>query len=196
MSTISTKPKILAFAGSARAESLNKKLALVAAECAREAGAEVTVADFAELELPLYEQGYQQKNGFHENALKFKELVRANDALLIVSPEHNGSTPALLKNALDWASRAEEGEKALEVFDGKVAALMSAAPGALGGVRGLTITRAILSGFKLTLLPDQLAIGRARDKFDDSGALTDDAALERVRAITQKLVATARRVRS
>ena len=139
------KPKILAFAGSTRTDSLNKKLARAAAAIAGEAGAEVTFVDLRDLALPLYDGDLEEASGLPEGARKLKALLRASDGFLIASPEYNSSVTAVLKNALDWASRAEtDDEPPLAAFRGKAAALLSASPGALGGLRGLVHLRAIL----------------------------------------------------
>jgi NAD(P)H-dependent FMN reductase len=124
-------PKILAFAGSTREASYNKKLVKIAAEGARAAGAEVTYVDLRDLPMPLFDEDLEAKEGLPENVLKFKELMMAHQGFLITSPEYNGSITPLLKNAIDWASRPlpEEPPFALSCFRDKVAALMSASPG-------------------------------------------------------------------
>ncbi|NEP45663.1 MAG: NAD(P)H-dependent oxidoreductase, partial [Okeania sp. SIO2H7] len=136
--------KILAFAGSARDGSYNKKLVRVAAEGARKAGAEVTYIDLRDLPMPLYDLDLQAKEGFPANVREFKDLMRAHQGLLIACPEYNGSITPLLKNAIDWASRPEGDEPMLACFRDKVAAIMSTSPGALGGLRGLAHVRDIL----------------------------------------------------
>src|SRR5271163_4547880 len=125
-------PRILAFAGSPRRESFNKKLVSIAAKGAREAGAEVTLIDLKDFPLPLFDQDLEAEQGMPENGKKLKKLFIDHDGLLIASPEHNGSFPAILKNAIDWVSRPAPGEPSLAAFRGKVATLMSASPGALG----------------------------------------------------------------
>src|ERR1700761_7015097 len=104
---IMSQPKIIAFAGSLRTGSWNKKLAALAAAVARKAGAEVTIVDLRELALPLYDQDIEDSAGLPEGAKRFKNLLRASDGMLIASPEYNSSITAALKNAIDWASRAE-----------------------------------------------------------------------------------------
>jgi chromate reductase, NAD(P)H dehydrogenase (quinone) len=90
---------------------------------------------------------------------------------LISSPEYNSSVSGVLKNALDWASRPAPNEATLEPFDGKVAALLSASPGALGGLRGLVTLRSILGNIKVIVLPDQVAVGKAHEAFHDDGTM-------------------------
>ncbi|BAY49426.1 putative reductase [Scytonema sp. HK-05] len=91
--------KILAFAGSARQDSVNKKLVKIAVEGAKAAGAEVTYLDFRDLPLPLYDGDLEEAEGLPENALKLKALMKAHQGFLIASPEYNSSITPLLKNA-------------------------------------------------------------------------------------------------
>lgn len=167
------QPRILAFAGSARTGSYNKLLVKVAAQGAREAGAEVTVLDFRDLPIPLFDQDLEAAKGMDPNARKFKELLFAHDGLLIASPENNSSFSALLKNAIDWASRKEAGEVPLGCFVDKVAGIMSASPSGLGGLRGLVPLRALLGNIKVLVLPDQIAVSKADQAFDAEGNLKD-----------------------
>ncbi|MBF2028149.1 MAG: NAD(P)H-dependent oxidoreductase [Oscillatoriales cyanobacterium C42_A2020_001] len=171
-----TAPKILAFAGSARTDSFNKKLVKIAAVGATAAGAEVTYLDFRELPLPLYDQDLEAAEGLSENVLKLKGLMKTHQGFLIACPEYNSSITPLLKNAIDWASRPEPGEPpmALTCFRDKVAALMSASPGGLGGLRGLGHVRSILESIGVLVLPDQKAISSAYQVFNEDGNLKDE----------------------
>jgi len=119
-------PRILAFAGSTRRESFNKKLVAIAAQGARVAGAEVTLIDLKDFPLPLFDQDLEAEHGMPENGKKLKKLFIDHDGLLIASPEYNSSFPAVVKNAIDWVSRPAPGEPSLVAFRGKVATLMSA----------------------------------------------------------------------
>lgn len=180
-------PKILAFAGSTRQDSYNKKLVKIAAEGARVAGAEVTYIDLHDLPMPLYDGDLETQEGMPANARKFKELMLAHQGLLIASPEYNSSITAVLKNAIDWASRPDPGEPMLAAFNNKVAALMSASPGALGGLRGLVHLRSLLENINVLVLPDQKAIPRAFDAFDADGQLKDAEQQKTVENIAAKL---------
>src|SRR6266404_9457659 len=153
-------PKILAFAGSTRADSYNKKLVKVAMHGAEAAGAQVTYLDLRDLNLPLYDGDLESSEGLPAGARKFKDLLLANDGIMISSPEYNSSISAVLKNAIDWASRPVPGEKPLQAFVGKVAGLMAASPSALGGLRGLVALRYILGNIQVIVLPEQLALGQ------------------------------------
>ena len=182
-------PKILAFAGSTREASYNKQLVKIAAEGARAAGAQVTYLDLRDLPMPLFDEDLEAKEGIPENARKFKELMMAHRGLLIASPEYNGSLTAVLKNAIDWASRPLPGESplALSCFRDKVAIIMSASPGGLGGMRGLTHLRTILSGIGVLVLPDQQAIPKAYEAFDTDGNLKDPKQQEIIEQLGSKL---------
>ncbi len=100
-------PKILAFAGSTRIDSYNKKLVKIAAAGARAAGSEVTYLDLRDIPMPLYDEDLEAQAGIPANVRSFKDLMVAHQGLLIASPEYNSSLSGVLKNAIDWASRPE-----------------------------------------------------------------------------------------
>lgn len=187
-------PKILAFAGSLRDGSYNKMLAKAAATFAEQAGATVTYLDLRELDLPIYDGDLEEANGLPEGAKKLKELMKSHDGFLIAAPEYNSSVSGALKNAIDWASRPAENEKPLEAFAGKVAGIMSASPGALGGLRGLFQLRFILGNIQVLVIPDQHAISGANDAFADDGSLTDDKHAKKIESIAKKIVDLASKI--
>ena len=168
-------PRILALAGSLRAGSFNKLILAVAADGARAAGASVTRVDLRDFPLPVYDADLESAEGLPASALALKERFRAADGLLLASPEYNSAISGTLKNALDWVSRPAPGEKPLECFKGKVAALCAASTGALGGIRGLASVRAVLGNLGVILLPDQVALPKAAEAFDDDGNVVDPA---------------------
>ncbi|WP_392482038.1 NADPH-dependent FMN reductase [Nostoc sp. C110] len=170
---MASPPKILAFAGSTRIDSYNKKLVKIAAAGAKAAGAEVTYIDLRDLPLPLFDEDLEAQEGLPANARTFKDLMISHQGLLIASPEYNSSLTAVLKNAIDWASRPAPNEAPLAAFAGKVATIMSASPGALGGLRGLVHLRSILGNIKVLVLPDQVAVPKAYEAFNPDGTLKD-----------------------
>src|SRR5678815_272626 len=178
--------KILAFAGSSRKDSFNKKLVRIAAAGAREAGAEVTEIDLRDFPMPIYDGDLEAAEGHPANARKLKDLFVAHHGLLIASPEYNSGISALLKNSIDWVSRPVPGEPSLVAFTGKIAALMATSTGALGGLRGLVQVRMILSNIGVIVLPDQVSIPKAAEAFDGSGAIKDAALNTRVRGLGRK----------
>jgi len=177
-----SKPiKILAFSGSTRNDSLNKKTVAIAARGARAAGAEVELIDLRDYAMPIYEGDLEDAEGLPEGAKALREKFFEAQGLLISSPEYNGSLPPVLKNTIDWLSRTQEGETPLLPYQGKAAVIMAASPGGLGGVRVLAHLRQILSNVGVLVLPEQRGLAKAHEYLDGDGALTDPkqvAALE------------------
>jgi chromate reductase, NAD(P)H dehydrogenase (quinone) len=167
------KPKILAFAGSTRTGSFNKKLVKISATGAIEAGAEVTIIDLRDFDMPLYDGDLEQTQGLPSKAQTLKDLMKQHDGFLISSPEYNSSISGVLKNTIDWTSRPSEGEPPLVCFKEKVAGIMSASPGGLGGLRGLVHVRSILENIGVLVIPDQVAISKIHEAFDNDGNLKD-----------------------
>lgn len=168
------KPKILAFAGSLRKDSYNKKLVQIGIKGAKEAGADVTYIDLKDYPLPLYDQEIEDSQGLPENALKLKKLMLEHDGFLISCPEYNSSIPAVFKNVIDWVSRPAPGEQVyLICFIDKVVTLMSASPGQLGGLRGLVHVRAMFGNINSLVLPQQKSIPQADKAFDQEGNLKE-----------------------
>lgn len=182
--------RILAFAGSTREGSFNKKLVRVVAEGARAQGAEVTIVDLRDLAMPLYDGDLEERDGLPENARKLKDLFLSHQGVLLSCPEYNASITAVLKNSLDWVSRPAPGEKPLECFHDKVCGLVAASPGALGGLRGLVVVRALMAHLGCLVVPQQVAVSRAHEAFDDTGKLKDakqEASVHAVGAAVAKI---------
>lgn len=162
---------ILVFAGSARKESLNRKLARVAAWIAgqnKEVMAEhLSLADF---EMPLYHGDLEETEGVPAAARELGRTIMESHALIIVSPEYNASIPSPLKNALDWVSRLDPSP-----FPDKPVLLLSASPGRLGGGRSLAHLRASLESMGCKVHPDSFSLPRADKGFDGEGGLADPA---------------------
>lgn len=172
---MSNKPKILAFAGSLREKSYNKRVLKTAIKGVEEAGAEVTYIDLKDYPMPIYNADLQDTQGFPPIAAAFQRLLLEHDGLLIASPEYNASLPAVLKNAIDWASRANGDIKLGECFKGKFAAIMTASPGAFGGIRCLGHLRDVLTILLVNVLPSEIAVGKVGGMFEgDSGEITSD----------------------
>ena len=181
--------KILAFAGSTREASFNKRLVKIAAEGAREAGAEVTEIDLRDYPMPFYDGDVEAKSGLPEKALALKEVMVGHHGFLIASPEYNSGYSAVLKNMIDWTSRSSvQGEKPLSVYAGKTVSLMSAAPGALGGLRGLYQLRELLMNMNVLVLPHMRAVGHAAQAFGENGSLQDPALHAEIKALGAQTV--------
>ncbi|RZI40209.1 NADPH-dependent oxidoreductase [Herbaspirillum sp. HC18] len=180
-------PRILAFAGSARTDSFNKKLVQVAMAGAQDAGAIVTYVDLRDYPMPIYDGDLEDGTGIPDKALELRRQMLDHQGFLIASPEYNGSIPPLLKNAIDWTSRPIYGEDGLAPYRNKVAVLMSASPGSYGGLRGLVHIRAILGNIGVIVLPDQLAIGKATEVFNADGSMSNQAQREAVETLGKTL---------
>ena len=168
-----SQPRILAFAGSTRKDSFNKKLVRIAAKGAEAAGALVTTIDLADFPMPIFDQDLEQSVGQPEHGLRLKKMLVESDGVLLSSPEYNSSYSGVLKNAIDRASRPAQGEPSLVAFQGKAVVLMSASPGGLGGLRGLVHVRSMLGNLGMIVLPDQIAVSQAFNAFDPTGNLND-----------------------
>lgn len=192
MSPSSTK--LLFFSGSSRDASYNKRLARLGAEIAEANGIVATFADLGDYSLPLYDADLQAIDGVPENARKLEALMKVHTGIFIACPEYNASITPLLKNTLDWVSRVRiEGEEPLAVFKTRVFALGSVSPGGMGGLRGLNAVRTVLQlGLGALVLPDQVAVPRAAEAFDDSGHLSNKESQERFKGVIQKLARAAR----
>lgn len=179
--------KILAFSGSARDKSFNQQLVAIAARGAQSDGAQITVINLADFPMPIFNQDDEADQGIPEHAQKLKQLLTEHDGFLIASPEYNSAYSALLKNALDWASRATSADEVpLSAFNDKTAAIMAASPGALGGLRCLVVLRLLLNNMGVTVIPDQIAIPKAYSAFDQ-GRLVDETQHSQVQSIGIKL---------
>lgn len=188
--------RILAFAGSTRRASFNNMLVRIAERGAHEAGAAVTHIDLRDYRLPVYDADDEAADGKPKAATALKQLMVDHDAFLIAAPEYNSSITGVLKNTIDWVSRSDDGDATpLLAFRGKVVTLLSASPGALGGLRGLVHVRSILGNLGCLVLPDQVAVMKAHEAFAD-GALVDERQHARVVGLGRALADTASKLRA
>jgi len=183
--------KLLVFAGSTRQHSFNRRLAQVAAGLAREAGAEVTLLELSDFDIPLYNADLEAR-GTPADVLRLKQVLSDHPAWVICSPEYNGSYTALLKNTIDWASSPVKGDPVWQdgtrAFRGKVVGMLSASPGALGGLRSQSHLAPLLINLECWLAPKAFALGQAGHAFDDNGALVQEAHRERVRGVVEQVL--------
>lgn len=182
---MSQTPRILAFAGSARRESLNKKLLAAVVAAVRAAGGEVTLVDLNDFPLPLYHGDLEDESGMPANAQKLVALITQHHALLVASPEYNSLITPLLKNTIDWCTRAEPNP-----LLGKVAAVVSASPGMFGGVRSAQVARQLLLHLGCHVIPAQCTLPHADGAFDAAGVLKDPRTLAAVQKVASELVRT------
>lgn len=159
--------KVVAFAGSLREESYNKKLIQEAAQIARDMGAKVTVIELKDYPLPFYNEDIERKEGLPKNAKKLQDLMSKSDAIIIATPEYNGSVPGVLKNVLDWVSRSGKVGYSPAAYEGKRFAIMSTSPGGGGGRRALANLRSIVTSAGGTVVQTEVAIPKAHEYFAD-----------------------------
>jgi NAD(P)H-dependent FMN reductase len=186
--------KVLVVAGSTRTGAFSKQLAKAAAAMATAAGHPATLVDLRDFAMPLYDGDLEAAQGLPEGAVRLRGLVAPHDALLIVTPEYNASLPAVLKNALDWLSRPHGQEAGGVVFRGKVAAMMSSSPGALGGMRALVHLRQVLMNLGVLVVTEQFALGNAGAAFQADGSLVDGKQAAAANAVVQRLLQVATRL--
>jgi NAD(P)H-dependent FMN reductase len=180
--------RLALLSGSLRGESLNTKLVTaVAGEIEKQGGVEIDLISLNKLDLPIYDQDIEDKE-FPESASELKKRLIAADGFLIGSPEYNGSISAALKNAIDWASRPRPDEEPLECFKGKTCGLLAASPGAIGGLRGLRHVRQILTQIQMVVVPQEFALGKAHEAFDDNGQIKDENARNMANNVGHALV--------
>jgi len=160
--------KLLAFAGSLRKESLNKKLLAIACDIARKKGAEVKLIELSEFAMPLYDGDIEEKQGIPASASKLKDLFNNVDGVIISAPEYNYSTSGTLKNTIDWVSRIKP-----QPFKQKQMLLMSASPSMVGGNRGLWSLRMPLEALGAFVYPEMFSLSIAHEAFDPKGQLKD-----------------------
>src|SRR5437762_1420060 len=187
--------RVLAFSGSMRTDSLNKRLVRIAAAAVERAGAEVRHLDLRDLALPLYDGDLEARSGLPEGARRLKQLMDSHDGFLISSPEYNSSISGVLKNAIDWASRPLPGEPALAPFTGKIVGLMAASPGGFGGIRALGTLRAILENLGSIVVPKQLALPHAHEAFTQAGNPKHPKVQASVEALANQLVEIASKLK-
>ena len=185
-------PQILAFAGALRTQSWNKKLIRVAVRAAEEAGAQVTLVDLRDFAMPLYDGDLEAQEGLPAKARELKALMVASQGFLLSCPEYNSSIPAVLKNTIDWISRPQPNEPRAVAYTGKVAALLAASPGNLGGVRGLLTVRQVLTTLGVLVLPTQFALAHAAAAFHEDGTLKEEGHRAAVATVTGELIRVVR----
>lgn len=176
-------PKLLAIAGSTREGSLNRSILELAIEGARSTGATVTVIELKDYPLPIYSAEEEQKNGLPPQAVALQKHFADAHGLLLACPEYNGFFPALVKNTFDWISRPRpDGSGGTAVLQGRVAGVMSASPGALGGIRSLPMVRLQLENLGMMVVARQVGVGSAHTIIRE-GKVTDEKTATLLRLI-------------
>lgn len=183
--TASPNIKVLIFAASLRAESLNRRLATLAARVAGQYGADVDLASMRDFDVPLYDRDLESVQGIPAGAEKFRRRLIESDAFIVSSPEYNGSMPGLLKNLIDWTSRFRP-----QPFDGRHGLLISASPSLAGGNRGLWALRVPFEHLGARIYPDMFSLAMAHRAFEEN-EIADSRLQERFEKTLQAFLSLA-----
>ncbi|MDH4987055.1 NAD(P)H-dependent oxidoreductase [Aminobacter anthyllidis] len=177
-------PRILVFAGSTRTGAYSGRTADIAQKELALQGADVTRISLADYPLPIMDEDLEERDGVPENAVKLARLIDMHDAVLIATPEYNGSMPPLLKNTIDWVSRVRnDGGRRLQPYAGKLVAICSSSDGRFAGIRSATHLRAVLSHIQMEVISPQVSVPHGGEAFDDDGDFRE----ERLRKGMQRL---------
>ncbi len=187
-------PKILVIAGSLRVGSHNGRLAALAAKELALAEADVTRISLADYPLPLFDVEMTAEIGPPQYAVQLQRMLEAHHGVFMTSPEYSASVTPLVKNTIDWLSRARgRGEPTYAAFKNRVFAVGAASSGPGGGARALLALRQILElGCGALVIPEQIAVPHAADAFDDMDNLKDASAAAALKAMARRLVELAR----
>jgi chromate reductase, NAD(P)H dehydrogenase (quinone) len=179
--------RILAIAGSLRQGSYNQGLLRAAREVAPD-WVEVQFFDIGTL--PFFNEDVEAA-GEPEPVRRFKDAIRASNALLIATPEYNGSVPGMLANAIDWASRPT----GRSVLRNKPVAVMGAVLGKSGSANAQAILRGVLGRIGSIVVPDpQVLVPQASKLFDEQVNLRDEGTREEIRQLVEAVAHWCRRV--
>ncbi len=180
--------KIITFAGALRADSCNKKFAREAAHWLKELGAEVEFLDLKDFPVPVYDGDIETYSGIPEGTKALGAKIRVADAVVISTPEYNGSIPGVLKNVVDWLSREKEVSLA-----GKHLLLLAASPGAMGGIRALWHTRQPFEVIGMHVFPTMMSLPNAYQAFGTDGHLAEEKPRKQLQDLLGKFVAHVKR---
>ncbi len=181
--------KYLLFSGSLRTESFNKKLiSCVAQVLSQNSNNQISVVDLKTLLLPVYD-GDIETVGIPEGVKKLGAFISESQAIIISSPEYNGSIAGSLKNTIDWISRLKP-----VPLEGKPVLLLGASPGALGTVRALANSRMPFETLGAYLYPQSFGLPKAGEAFGADGSLGDPANQKRLNDLLGKFETYAKKL--
>ena len=176
MDTITKREPIsyLVFSASLRKDSLNTRLAKIAASLIEKNGGKVDYATMSEFDCASFNQDLEMDGKQPDGAVEFRKRIEANHAFIISSPEYNGSMPGNLKNTIDWVSRVRP-----QPFNEKNALLMSASPSMAGGNRALWSLRIPFEHLGTRVYPDMFSLAMAHKAFSPEGNIADEKLAKR-----------------
>jgi chromate reductase, NAD(P)H dehydrogenase (quinone) len=167
--------RMLVLGASHSSVSINNRLARLVATVLEEKGAEAELALIEGFDCPFYDFDVERESGIPDGAKRFRERLQAADALVIASPEYNGSMSGAIKNLIDWLSRFRP-----QPFNGVQALLVSASPSMVGGNRGLWALRVPLEHLGARVYPDMFSLARAHQSFGEGGRLSSETLQQRL----------------
>lgn len=185
-------PSVAFLSGSTRSGSFNTSLIIAAERIASNLGASTNIIDLSSYNLPLYNQDLEASGGMPPAAVELKSVLADQDAWVISTPEYNGFPTPLLVNTFTWLSRGDPQGQMYATFANKSAIVLSASPGAMGGMRAINPTRTLLTNLGVNVLAPSAAVGGAFKAFDEEGNLTDERQKRMVEAAMTSLFHTAR----
>jgi chromate reductase len=186
-------PRILVFAGSIRIGAYSGKTADAAQKELAMQGAEVTRISLADYPLPIMDQDLERERGVPENAMKLARMIAAHDAVLICTPEHNGSMPSLLKNTIDWVSRVHrDNGRPLNPFPGKLAAICSSSEGHFAGIRAANHLRAVLVRVGMEVIAPEVSVPHGAEAFEEDGGFREERLRKGMTKLCRTLIEHAR----
>ena len=175
---IASKVKVLGISGSLRPGSYTRKAVRIALEGAREAGAETLLLDLREYDLP-FSSGNPRERNYPEDVYRLREEIRNADGVILGSPEYHGGMSGVLKNALDLMGFKE--------FEGKLIGLVGVSGGVMGASNALVSLRNVGRALHAWVIPEQVSIPRAWQKFNQDGSLKDEGLRDRLRRVGEQV---------
>ena len=160
---------VLIVGASLRRESLNNRLAALAARAVKNEGNTAELTNIGDFDCPFYDGDVEAESGIPDGAKAFCERLKKSDALMIASPEYNASFSGALKNLIDWVSRFRP-----QPFNGKQVLLMSASPAMAGGNRGVWSLRVPLEHLGARVYPDMFSLAQAHEAFTADGLIANE----------------------
>ncbi|MEO5590759.1 MAG: NAD(P)H-dependent oxidoreductase [Gemmatimonadaceae bacterium] len=170
----------LVFGASLRKDSLNSRLAALAAEVVSAKGGTADFSEMSDFDCPSYDNDVELGEGIPEGAKRLRERLTAADGFIIASPEYNASMPGMLKNVIDWGSRFKP-----QPFNGRQALLLSASPSMVGGNRGLWSLRVPLEHLGARVYPDMFSLAQAHQAFTEDGRIADATLTKRFESVIE-----------
>jgi NAD(P)H-dependent FMN reductase len=159
---------VLVFSASLRENSLNDRLATLAARSVESSGGTVDRARMSDFDCPSYDGDEEQAGNMPDGATRLRDRLNGCDGFILVSPEYNASMPGVLKNTIDWTSRFKP-----QPFTRRYGMLMSASPSMVGGNRGLWPLRSPLEHLGARVYPDRISLAQAHQAFNTDGRIAD-----------------------